>query len=186
LHTLPAFEALFRAHYSNLCSYACVFLNDLDAAEDIVQEVLYKLWRDRNQLTIKSSLKSYLFRSVRNACLNVISHIAIREEYKNFNEQEIQEAERQFTDQSIVSELELKIRETIEELPTERRRVFLMSRFEGLKYKEIAEKLGVSVKTVENQMYKALQYLRENLAEYMPLILLYFGNWFSDFKDFLN
>ncbi|MBT3241944.1 MAG: RNA polymerase sigma-70 factor [Bacteroidetes bacterium] len=180
------FESLFRDHYSKLCAYANVFLNDLDAAEDIVQEVLFKLWKGRENLVIKSSVKSYLFRAVRNACLNLISHISIREDYKSFNEQEIQQTEQKFVDDSIVSELENKIRESIDLLPIERRKVFVMSRYDGLKYREIADKLGISVKTVENQMYKALQFMRKNLSDYMPLILLIFRGLFNDFKDFLN
>ena len=74
-------------------------------------------------------------------------------------------------DQAIVNELELKIKETIDLLPPERRKIFMMSRYEGLKYREIAEELGISVKTVENQMYQALGFMRENLKDYLPLIL---------------
>ncbi len=175
-----AFEELFRTHYSALCGYANMYLNDVDAAEDMVQEVFLKLWKNKNSLEIRTSLKSYLFRAVRNACLNMIDHINIREEYKKFNELDIKEDESNFTDESIVSELEDKIRTTIDTLPVERRKVFVLSRYEGLKYKEIAERLNISVKTVENQMGKALQFMRENLVDYLPLILLIFKGLFRD------
>lgn len=174
------FEEIFRDHYSALCSYANMYLNDVDASEDMVQEVFLKLWKSKESLQIRTSMKSYLFRAVRNACLNMIDHINIREEYKKFNIREVQEDESNFTDESIVSELEEKIRKTIDTLPVERRKVFVMSRYEGLKYKEIAEKLNISVKTVENQMGKALQFMREKLVDYMPLILLIFKGIFRD------
>jgi RNA polymerase sigma-70 factor (ECF subfamily) len=76
--------------------------------------------------------------------------------------------------------LENKIRQSIDELPPERRKVFVMSRYEGLKYKEIAEQLNISIKTVENQMSKALIFMRENLVDYLPLILLIFKGLFRD------
>jgi len=76
----------------------------------------------------------------------------------------------------MVSELEIRIREAIDALPMERRRVFVMSRYDGMTYQQIAEKLGISVKTVENQMGKALKFLREELAEYLPFLLLLFNS----------
>ncbi len=107
-----------------------------------------------------------------NSCLNLIKHINIREEYKTYNELEIKNEEEKFEDSLHTSELELKIRETIDLLPTERRKVFILSRFEGLKYKEIAEKQNISIKTVENQMGKAIKFLREHLSEYIILVSL--------------
>ena len=125
---------------------------------------------------ITSSMKSYLFRAVRNGCLNVLKHIDIREEYKIRREQDIQENQSSREDEMIVSELEEKIRQAIDRLPMERRKVFIMSRYEGLTYSRIAEKLGISVKTVENQMGKALKTLREELSEYLPWLILFFTN----------
>jgi RNA polymerase sigma-70 factor (ECF subfamily) len=177
---IAGFEKQFRAHYSKLCSYACLFLNDPDAAEDVVQEVFFKLWNNRAEITINTSVKSYLFRAVRNGCMNVIDHISIRDAYKVVNEEDIRSSEKNHVDEAIVSELEQRIRETIDQLPVERRRIFIMSRFDGLKYREIAGQLNISVKTVENQMYQALRFLREKLADYLPLILLLFKGLFRD------
>lgn len=174
------FEKLFRLHYSKLCSYANLFLNDPDASEDVVQEVFFKLWNNREELVITTTIKSYLFRAVRNGCLNVIDHLSIRDAYKVANEEDMQESESRFIDEAIVSELEQRIKETIDRLPAERRKIFILSRFEGLKYKEIADRLNISVKTVENQMYQALKFLRENLVDYLPLILLLFKGLFRD------
>lgn len=175
------FESLFRKHYSNLCSYANKYLEDLDASEEVVQEMFYKLWDKRESLNIETSIQSYLFRAVRNASLNVIKHINIREDYKDYRKLEIEEEEQNFDDGVVVSELEEKIRKSIDLLPVERRKVFIMSRFDGLKYKEIAEKQNISIKTVENQMGKALKFLREELSEYISITILLLIDFLSKF-----
>jgi RNA polymerase sigma-70 factor (ECF subfamily) len=176
IRTRSDFEILFKSHYSSLCSYADHFLKDLDASEEIVQEVMFKIWVNRESLMITSSMKSYLFRAVRNGCLNVLKHSDIREEYKIRREQDLQENQGSKEDEMIVSELEEKIRQAIDRLPMERRKVFIMSRYDGLTYSRIAQKLGISVKTVENQMSKALKTLREELSEYLPWLILFFTN----------
>ncbi|NQV02098.1 MAG: RNA polymerase sigma-70 factor [Bacteroidia bacterium] len=175
IRTKADFELLFNTWYSKLCSYANGFLKDLDASEEIVQEVMLKIWINRARLEITSSIQSYLFRAVRNGCLNLLKHVNIREEYKSFKEREDSTLQRSHEEEMMVSELESKIREAIDRLPMERRRVFIMSRYDGMTYNEIAENLGISVKTVENQMSKALKFLREELAEYLPFLLLLFN-----------
>ena len=177
---IPAFEKLFKANYSKLCSYANLFLNDPDAAEDVVQEVFFKLWKNRGELQISTTIKSYLYRAVRNGCMNVIDHISVREAYKIVNEEDIKDSEGNLIDETIVTELEQRIKETIDLLPAERRKIFILSRFEGLKYREIADQLNISVKTVENQMYQALKFLREKLADYLPLLILVFKGLFRN------
>lgn len=177
---IAEFEKLFKTHYSQLCSYANLFLSDPDAAEDVVQEVFFKLWKNRDELIINTTIKSYLFRAVRNGCLNVIDHISVREAYKIVNENDIKDSEGNLIDETIVSELEQRIKETIDLLPPERRKIFIMSRFDGLKYREIADQLSISVKTVENQMYQALRFLREKLVDYLPLTILIFKGLFRN------
>ncbi len=169
------FEGLFNTHYSNMCSYSNLFLKDLDAAEEVVQNVFFKIWENREKLVFKTSVESYLFRAVRNASLNVVKHVKIREEYKVHNEREIQMNEQDNTDDFALNELEQKIRKVIDQLPFDRRRIFIMSRYDGLKYQEIADKLGISVKTVENQIGRSLKFLKKELADYLPLILLFFN-----------
>lgn len=173
------FEALFNDHYSRLCAYAYNFLKEQEGSEEIAQEVFFKLWINRTDIKIESSMESYLYRSVRNACLNLIKHINVREKYKEHNQEEIEYSEQIDRDPMNASELELKIRASIDLLPEQRKKIFILSRYEQLKYKEIAEQLGLSVKTVENQMGKALQFLRKELAEYLPLILLFFHQFFN-------
>jgi RNA polymerase sigma-70 factor (ECF subfamily) len=174
------FESLFRAHYSALCGYANTFLHDPDASEEIVQEVMLKIWVNRATILITTSVRSYLFRAVRNGCMNLLKHLEVREDYKAWNEKQGQETVQSHEDLRIASELEVKIREAIDRLPLERRKVFIMSRYDNLTYAEIAAKLGISVKTVENQMGKALKTLREELAEYLPWLVLFFFEVFRE------
>ena len=173
------FEALFNDHYSRLCAYAYNFLKEQEGSEEVVQEVFFKLWINRKEIHIESSMESYLYRSVRNASLNLIKHINIREKYKEYNRKEIEYSEQINKDPMNASELELKIRASIDLLPEQRKKIFILSRYEQLKYREIAEQLDISVKTVENQMGKALQFLRKELADYLPLIVLFFNHFFN-------
>ncbi|MEI6899275.1 MAG: RNA polymerase sigma-70 factor [Bacteroidota bacterium] len=172
------FEVLFRTHYGPLCSYANRFLKDVDAAEEVVQEVMFKFWTNRNTIVIESSVKSYLFRAVRNGCLNVIKHDQIREKYRTEKESEPSPSWDSFEDQAIISELQVKIRQAVDHLPVERKKVFIMSRYDGLTYQQIATKLNISVKTVENQMGAALKTLRSELSEYLPWVILFFFDLF--------
>lgn len=149
-----------------------MFLNDLDAGEEIVQDLFVKFWENRNSINITSSVRSYLFSSVRNSCLNFIKHRKIEESYKQYNEEQRESGAVSAEDELEGSELEIQIRKAIDQLPPKRKKVFIMSRFEGLKYREIAEKSGISIKTVENQMGKAIKFLRQELADYTTFITL--------------
>lgn len=173
------YEDLFKSLYAHLCNFAFQFLKEKAASEEIVQDIFFKLWEKREELNINSSVKSYLFSSVRNQCLNQIKHLEVRDNYKVHNEQQIKYSEQQEHDIAVESELQEKINITISSLPPERQKIFKLSRYEGKKYKEIAEELSLSVKTVEAQMSKALRFLREELKEYLPIILLLSGFLFS-------
>ncbi|HKJ41072.1 MAG TPA: RNA polymerase sigma-70 factor [Sunxiuqinia sp.] len=160
-----AFETIFNTYYASLCHYANRMLDDDEKAEEIVQDLFVNLWSKRKSLNVESSLKYYLFRSVRNLCLNQIQHFKIREKYAK-NVTENQDLTIQDDDYFIEVDLAKKIAESINSLPEKRRQIFKLSREEGLKYKEIAEKLNLSVKTVEAQMGLALKQLREKLKDY--------------------
>ncbi len=164
------FEQVFREHYRALCSYAIKFLNEKEGAEEIVQDIFFRLWEKRETLAITSSLKSYLFRSVHNRCLNQVKHIDIREQYKVENESRIKSEEDNFSEHFNQFELQQQIQKAIEALPEQRKKIFKLSRFSGLKYREIAEHMDLSEKTVEAQMGKALKTLREDLKDYLPVI----------------
>lgn len=165
-----ALKKVFETFYSQLCNFAYQFLNDNDQSEDIVQALFVKLWEKRSGLAIESSLKSYLFRSVRNQCLNLIQH----EKVKKLHEERIRESlisENAEDDYYISPELKVRIGSVIDSMPEKRREIFRLSREEGLKYREIAERLNLSVKTVETQMGLALKTLREKIRH--SLLLLY-------------
>ncbi len=169
IHSRKGFEALFREHYDGLCTYVYFYLKDRAASEEVVQELFFNLWKKREELEITTSVKSYLYKSARNHSLNVIKHIEVRENYKKLNEEQRSEAESHSHHDMEVGELQARISKAIDKLPPERQKIFMMSRYEDLKYREIADKLDLSVKTVEAQMGKALKFLREELADYLPL-----------------
>jgi RNA polymerase sigma-70 factor (ECF subfamily) len=160
-----AFQALFKKFYPALCHFAHQFLSDREQSEEIVQEMFVKLWEKRAVLNIETSVKHYLFRSVRNHCLNQIQHEKIKKQYAARvleNAQKEIETEQYFLEIDLVA----KIEKCIDALPPKRKEIFRLSREQGLKYKEIAEELNISVKTVEAQMGLALKFLRDELKDY--------------------
>jgi len=169
---IKSFEKLFHQYYGYLCSFAERFTNDHDSAEEIVQDFFVRLWEKRLQLNIDSSVKSYFFRSVKNLCLNYIQHQKITEKHQiNLRlENNIKET---YDDIYIESELAEKIKKSILSLPEKRREIFRLSREEGLKYRDIAKKLNISVKTVETQMSLAIKSLRDKLKDYTSFILFF-------------
>ena len=170
-----AYEGLFKSHYAELTLYAMRFVQDMENAEEIVQNIFFNLWNNREKLDINISLKSYLYRAVKNTCLNVLKHQKVEDKYRDHFSRELQNDEMNADNWMVESELSDKITNAIEKLPPERKKVFVLSRFEELKYKEIAEKLDISIKTVENQMGKALKFLREELKDYLPLLIFLLG-----------
>ncbi len=167
-----AYEMMFRIYYQPLCRYAYSFLQDKEEAEEVVQATFIALWEKRSSIDIQTSFKAYLYRMVRNSCLNVIKHEKIKQQHVA-HELAVMEVSYESVSQKVyASELELKIAEAIKTLPEQCRHVFQLSRFEELKYQEIAEQLQISVKTVENHMGKALRIMREQLKEYLPILLI--------------
>jgi RNA polymerase sigma-70 factor (ECF subfamily) len=162
-----AFEELFRDYFTPLMLFARKILVDEDDAREVVHKVFIALWEKREEIDLTSSLKSYLFTSVHNRSLNVLR------DRKKFSDEELPEVAGDWDVSTQIESMELeeKIREAIQSLPEKCRQVFELNRFEGLKYSEIAQKLNISVKTVENQMSKALKILREKLAHYLTLLL---------------
>ena len=162
-----AFEIMYRRFYQRLASFAYRFTQSSDKAEEVVSDVFYKLWKNRKNIEITSSLQSYLFTSVRNKCLdklrveNRVSHCddSVLLNYRSTISTPLQH--------TLEEELRKRIEIAIEALPRDRRRIFRLSRDNGLKYKEIAALLDISIKTVETQMGRALKFLRGELKEYL-------------------
>ena len=157
-----AFRSLFDTYYASLCHYASHYLNDDSLSEEVVQELFVKLWEKRKTLDVGTSVRNYLFRAVRNGCLNQIQHDKVRQLHGK-KLKEVLLSEDPAEEYLITPELILRLEEAIESLPDKRREIFRLSREEGLKYREIAEKLKISVKTVEAQMGLALANLRSKI-----------------------
>lgn len=158
-----AFEELFQIYYSRLCVFSNSYVKSLDLARDVVQEVYIKIWDNKENFHITQSLKAYLYQAVRNQSLNFLQQKKQMErlESRLKKQQEISESSR--TEELNTEELSQKVWRLVEELPERRRTIFILYRKHGLSYSEIAEVLGIARKTVENQMGKSLQFLREHL-----------------------
>lgn len=145
------------------------YVGDLDEAKGLVHEVFVTVWEKFDTLPPDSNYRSYLYTAVRNKCLNYI-----RDKKKNVTLDAIREQDSIELNTSMETlELSREIEIGIQMLPEKCRMVFEFSRLEGLKYEQIAQKMGISVKTVEAQMSKALNILREHLSEFMVILILF-------------
>lgn len=163
---IPAFELVFNEYYGVLKSYAQRFLDDEADADEVVQDTFTKFWEKCELLDPLSSIKNYLYRSVHNSCLNFIKHQKVKDAYKQYIIEFMEEgAEDPYIEKEETTTLE-KVLEEIDHLPPKCQEIFKLSRFEGLKYYEIANHLNISVKTVEVQMGKALRVLREKFKDH--------------------
>lgn len=169
LGDLKAFDTLFRKYYPMLCAYGHRFV-DLEDAEEIVEDSLLWIWENRDTLVIESSLNSYLFKMVYRRALNKLAHIDATQRADTRFYEEMQEM-LQDTDYYQVEELTKRIEEAVAALPESYREAFVMHRFRDMSYKEIAETLGVSPKTIDYRIQQALKQLRVDLKDYLPLLL---------------
>lgn len=151
------FESYYLEHYSRFFLMACKYLHDAGLAEEIVNDVFVKLWQDGQQLRIESSLRSYIYRAVINRSLDVLDKKRKERETRKELSQRPEETEE--SRQIETNELEIRLYKAIDELPEQCGKVFRMSRFEELKQQEIADRLGISIKTVKNHITYALRRL---------------------------
>lgn len=164
-----AFDSLFLRYYSSLCAYARQFV-EYEDGQDIVQDVMVWLWENREMHIADISLKSYLFKAVKNRCLTLNAHYEVRQRV----------LDRLYADRKwmedpdfyIVEELSRKIEEALQRLPDSYREVFELNRFQRLIYSEIAARLEVSSKTVDYRIQQALKLLRVELKDYLPILLV--------------
>lgn len=160
-----AFEIVFDRYYKRLCIYASRFLFSDESAEEVVQEVFMRFWERSDSLNPESSLAAYLYRSVYNTCLNQIKHEKVKDAYKAYVLNYMDQFSTDLQDGEEQNELLRLVVIAIDELPPRCSEIFKLSRFEGLKYNEIADHLEISLKTVEVQMGKALRVLRERFKK---------------------
>lgn len=171
-----AFETIYRLYSNNLYIIAHSYTGDQYIAEDLVQEVFVRLWDQRKNLNIQSTLNGYLFMMIKNKCLD---HLRKPRKTLSLEESEMLLEERinyyalqdEAASQMIETELEKSIHDAIELLPEACKAVFLKTRMEGLKYREAADELNISVKTVESHMTKALKHMRVYLKEFLSVLL---------------
>ena len=167
------FQKVFDLYYNQLCRFASGYLQDTDDAQEIVQQVFINLWQQKDTIDPDRQIKSYLFTSVKNRCLN---HIRDRKKFRSYYldveaELEIPIAEK---DNLLEQDLEKQLAQALDKLPEKCREIFMLCRFEDMKYKEVAQKLNISQKTVEAQMTKALKILREELKDIWVIIILWY------------
>lgn len=157
-----AFEQVFRSYYQDLCRFALFLSCRPEDSEEIVQEMFFKLWQNHKSLTVPVSVKSYFYTSIKNAVLNKLKHEKVKSAYiesKLDLEFDLDSSEIMENAESLKN-----IEHAINQLPEKRREIFMKCKLDGMKYKDIAEELGISIKTVENQMGEALKFLREKLS----------------------
>lgn len=169
------FEETFKTYFVGLTAFAKKYVKDVDTSKEIVHDVFVNLWNKRDQIDPAKSIKSYLFTSVHNRCLN---HIRDQKKFDTSIEDFDTETNNFTTEDNNyleAAELEQKIHMILNELPEKCREVFKLSRFEGKKYKEIAEEMNISQKTVETHISKALKTLRAGLSDYLILLISIFS-----------
>lgn len=167
--SVDAYKAIFDQYYKPLCSFAKKYVLELAVAEDIIQELLVNFWEQRNKIYLKNSVKSYLFQSARNECLNYLKHQSVEEKYRmhvtNVSSDSF------FHDRLEEEEVNRLIYQTIRTLPPRCRQVFELSRFEGKSFDEIAQELSISKNTIKNQLVSALKQIRQVLEKNEIIIL---------------
>jgi RNA polymerase sigma-70 factor (ECF subfamily) len=175
-----AFESVFKFWYEPLVHFAEEYLSDLETARNIVQNIFMKLWEKHGLIDPDSNLRAYLYIATRNACLSHLRHLRLENAYfeksrKNYEDLQLnyEALEELKMEQIDFANLERLIQDTIDSLPERCREVFMMSRYDDMKNKEIAEKLNISVKAVEANITRAMNKLRENTKEYMPELVFF-------------
>lgn len=164
-----AFDSLFQKYYPILCTYCYRFVR-LEDAEEIVQDVMLWLWENKDKSVIDYSLKQYLFKAVYNRSMTRIVQNEVKQRADAAYHERMLDM-LQEVDMYQINELSKHIQKAIDELPPSYKEAFIMHRFRDLSYKEIAEVLNVSPKTVDYRIQQALKILRVELKEYLPLLL---------------
>lgn len=174
-----AFEEAFQLYFKVLAVFAKKFVSDLQVAEDLVQEVFVKLYENRKSVQFHTSLKAFLFQSVRNKCIDHLRSVKSKSNHHDQIKLSNYAEQFDFTDTMLQAELEERIYNAISELPTQCQQIFKMSRLEGKKNQEIAETLKISKRTVETQVSNALKRLRRDVFQYLKLLIVMCLNIFN-------
>jgi RNA polymerase sigma-70 factor (ECF subfamily) len=175
---IDSFEIIYLDLHPKLYAFCRKYVDDIELAKDIVQDVFFGFWEKRLLLQVNTSVSAYLFQMLHNKCLNHLRNEKIKTRYKNSVELKFKESELNYFDElqeSHVSiyfkDIEDIFKKSIDSLPESCKKIFLLSRIEGIDNKSIAASLNLSIRTVEHQNYRALKILKEQLKDYLPLFL---------------
>jgi RNA polymerase sigma-70 factor (ECF subfamily) len=168
-------KQLFDEHFHKLVLSSLRFVNDYSQAEDIVQDVFVKVWQNIDQVRHVEDLKGYLFKAVRNSSMNFLRHIKIRQKFVAESEVISSSAEKSQEEIITTEETNTRIHKAVNKLPDNWKEAFVFSKYDKLKYHEIALKMDISQKTVEKYISKALQFLQKELKDILVTIILTFG-----------
>jgi RNA polymerase sigma-70 factor (ECF subfamily) len=175
-----AFEKLFKTHYRNLCFFAENYVKEKAMAEEIAGSFFINLWEKRKTIEIKGSVKSYFYTSIHNQCIKYLEHLKVMKKYEEYaafrlrNKELLAPSSNAYPLANMISQETVKdIEKSIGELPEKCREIFCLSRFEEMSYEDISSKLDISINTVRTQMARALQKLREDLKNYLPIAVLF-------------
>ena len=163
-----AFESIFRKYYPILCAYAHRYV-DMEDVEDVVEECMIWIWEKRDTLAINTSLSQYLFSMVRHKALNLLTRKGIADRTAAWYFATLKEKSINNVDHYQIEELKKRIQDGILALPETYRNAFVMHRFQGMSYKDIAEMNNVSVKTIDYRIQQALKLMRKHLSDYLPI-----------------
>ena len=170
------FDQIFKKYYTPLFLYALKFVGNENVALDLIQDVFTQLWEKKKQDFDEKHLKAYLFNAVKNACFNYLKHEKVVQKHQEYQMESLAEMELKYYmdgEKSLIEKENLKnIYQAIDSLSEIHREIIQLSRFEGLKNKEIAERLNIPLRTVETRLFRALSSLREKLSEKLFHILL--------------
>jgi RNA polymerase sigma-70 factor (ECF subfamily) len=164
-----AFAVLFTRYYADLVNFSVLMIRDMDAAEEIVQDLFLKLWENRNEFDDIQSLRSYLLKSVQNRSIDWLRHKRLKNQYAALLLEHPVLLQNDTENYLLYSELESELQTALSRIPEECAQVFIKSRFEAMKHEQIARLLGISVRTVENRISKTVQLLRKQLKDFIAL-----------------
>lgn len=174
---IQAFEAYYKEHYKEFFLVSCKYVKEPSTAQEIVNDVFVKIWEDAEKITIETSLKSYLYRAVINRSINTLNKQ--NREFRNRKELTFLQDEHHDTKEMELNELKVQLFKAVDALPDQCKKVFLMSRFDGLKQQEIADKLGISIKTVKNHITHALKQLSRSTGYSAIMLTIFLNDFFK-------
>lgn len=168
-----SFELVFKTYYNDIYTYVYSIIPDAQEADEIAQSCFVKLWEKRKEAAQINSLRSYLFRSAYNTCINKLEHEEVKRKYQSETEYRLRTIDIDNYNDTYIPEIKEHISNAVDNLPQKSKEVFKLKYFDGFSNKEICQKLDITKRTVESHLYTSLQYLRKNL-KHLLIILLFF------------